>query len=258
MKYKTKQNPNFVLPTLILSLLPLIVSPASAQIWSPKQAPLMTRWAKTVDPHHPLPDYPRPQLVRGEWLNLNGIWEYQPGVGADEALPAGKQLSSKICVPYPVESALSGVMEHHERLWYRRAFTVPAQWKNKQVMLNFGAIDYESEVYINGKSVGMHKGGYLPFGFDITPYLKGSGPQELIVRVFDPTIAGGQPRGKQTTNPGGIMYTPTTGIWQTVWLEPVAKASIKDLKIVPDIDRKVVRLTSTHQTRDRRYESDRQ
>jgi len=229
-----------LLLTLVGALSLMTLRPVSA--WAPKQAPLMTKWAKDVDPKKPWPDYPRPQFVRRDWLNLNGIWEYQPGAESD-AVPTGTKLSSEISVPFAVESALSGVMEHHDRLWYRRQFTVPSGWKGRRVMLNFGAVDYESEVYVNGKSVGVHRGGYLPFGYDVTPYLNGSGPQELIVRVFDPTIAGGQPRGKQTTNPGGIMYTPTTGIWQTVWLEPVAQTAIETLKIVPDIDNRRVRIT---------------
>ena len=207
-----------------------------------KKAPLMTRWASRVNPNNPLPEYPRPQLVRADWLNLNGIWEYQAGA-KDDAVPNGKTLSSHIVVPFPVESALSGVMEHHDRLWYRRQFTVPPQWNGRQLMLNFGAVDYEAEIFVNGTSVGVHTGGYVPFSYDITPFVKGNGPQELIVRVFDPTDLGGQPRGKQTLQPGGIMYTPTTGIWQTVWLEPVAQTGIRDLHIVPDVDNSTVRIT---------------
>ena len=129
----------------------------------------------------PLPEYPRPQLVRSDWLNLNGIWQYKSGAEGDEA-PIGKTLPGEIVVPYPVESALSGVMEHHDRLWYRRAFTVPSEWNNRRVRINFGAVDYESEIFVNGRSVGVHTGGYVPFSYDITPYLKGSGPQELIDR----------------------------------------------------------------------------
>jgi len=218
------------------------LAPAVSQALESKQAPIMTKWAAKVDREHPWPDYPRPQFARKDWLNLNGVWEYQSGTATD-ATPVGKKLSGEILVPFAVESALSGVMEHHDRLWYRRSFTVPAKWSGKRVILNFGAVDFESEVFINGTSVGVHKGGYLPFSYDVTQYLKGGGPQELIVRVFDPTIEGGQPRGKQTTNPGGIMYTPTTGIWQTVWLEPVAQSYIHDLKIVPDIDAKAVKIT---------------
>ncbi|BCM90603.1 beta-galactosidase BoGH2A [Abditibacteriota bacterium] len=227
---------------LCATLAASVLASLPAMAWAPKKAPIETKWAALVNPEKPLPEYPRPQLVRKDWLNLNGIWEYQSGA-ADDAVPAGKKLTDEICVPYPVESALSGVMEHHDRLWYRRNFTVPSSWKNKQVKINFGAVDYESEVYVNGKSLGVHTGGYVPFSYDVTPYLKGTGPQELIVRVFDPTEKGGQPRGKQTTDPGGIMYTPTTGIWQTVWLEPVAKTSINSLHMIPDVDNSLVRIT---------------
>ena len=220
---------------------PLLAS-AKAQAWSPKKAALMTRFAAQVNPRNPLPEYPRPQMVRSSWQSLNGIWQYQPGQEGD-ATPTNTKLSGEICVPFPVESALSGVMEHHERLWYRRSFTVPASWKGKRLMLNFGAVDYEAQVFVNGQSVGTHTGGYESFSYDISPFLKSSGPQELIVRVFDPTDAGGQPRGKQTTKPGGIMYTPTTGIWQTVWLEPVAKTSIQNIHMIPDVDRSRIKVT---------------
>lgn len=219
----------------------LFVFSGSGQLFAQPKAPLMTKWAKDVDSNHPLPEYPRPQMVRKDWLNLNGVWEMQSGLEGD-AVPVGKKLSGHIVVPYPVESALSGVMQHFNRLWYHRSFTVPAAWTGRHVILHFGAVDYESEVYINGKSVGIHKGGYDPFSYDITPFLHQGGPQEIIVRVYDPTELGGQPRGKQTNNIGGIMYTPTTGIWQTVWIEPVASQSIQDLKIVPDVDRSEVHL----------------
>ncbi len=215
---------------------------ANAQTWAPKKAALMTRWAAQVDPKNPLPEYPRPQLVRTQWQSLNGLWGYKPGKVGDAA-PVGTKLVKQILVPFPVESALSGVMEHHERLWYRRNFSVPAKWKGQRLRLNFGAVDYEAQVFVNGKSVGTHTGGYEAFSYDITPFLKASGPQELIVRVFDPTENAGQPRGKQTTKPEGIMYTPTTGIWQTVWMEPVAPTAIESLHMVPDIDSKLVRFT---------------
>ena len=133
-------------------------------------------------------------------------------------------------------------MERHPRLWYRRTFTVPPSWRGRELMLNFGAVDYEAEVFVNGQSVGTHKGGYEQFSYDISSFLKGTGPQELMVRVYDPTDNGGQPRGKQTLNPGGIMYTPTTGIWQTVWLEPVARNAIQNLRMTPDIDAGNVKL----------------
>ena len=221
-------NRFFLIVAVALLLLP-------AHGWEMKKAPLMTRWSAQVDPAHPLPEYPRPQLVRKDWLNLNGIWEYQPGAASD-AVPFGTKLKSEILVPFPVESALSGVMEHHDRLWYRRSFTVPDGWQGRNVILHFGAVDFESEVFINGKSVGVHRGGYDPFSYDITPFLKPGGDQELIVRVFDATDNAGEPRGKQTLISHDVDYTCTTGIWQTVWLEPVAPDGVKSLNIVPDID----------------------
>ncbi|HEY5392826.1 MAG TPA: sugar-binding domain-containing protein [Hanamia sp.] len=213
-----------------------------AQNWTPKKAPLMTRFAKDVNPKNVLPEYPRPQMVRSQWLNLNGVWQYQPGTTENESFPEGK-LSGTILVPFPVESALSGVMEHHERLWYKRTFTIPENWKGERILLHFGAVDFESQVFINGKSVGVHKGGYDPFTYDITDKLVRNGAQQITVRVYDPTDKGGFPRGKQSLHPGGIMYTPTTGIWQTVWLEPVPETSISDIRIIPDIDQSVLKLT---------------
>ncbi|HEY0308068.1 MAG TPA: glycoside hydrolase family 2 TIM barrel-domain containing protein [Acidobacteriaceae bacterium] len=210
--------------------------------WDRKKSPLMTRWSDAVDPAHPLPEYPRPQFARNEWLNLNSIWEFQPGKDSGESAPICKSLSNSILVPYPVESALSGVMEHYDRLWYRCSFSVPKKWESRQVLLHFGAVDYESEVFVNGQSVGLHRGGYDPFSFDISAQLKPDSQNELIVRVFDPTEAGGQPRGKQNTSPRGITYTPTTGIWQTVWLEPVHRTHISSFSVVPDIDQEVVHL----------------
>ena len=236
-------NSTLLRRALAAAVLPLGLLPQTLLAWSPKQAPIMTRWAKDVDPDKTLPDYPRPQMVRADWLNLNGVWELKRGAEGD-ALPASDaKLPEEILVPFPIESALSGVMAHADRLWYRRHFTVPPAWDGKRVLVHFGAVDYESEVFINGKSVGVHKGGYLPFSYDVTPFLSGSGPQELVVRVFDPTDDGSQPRGKQTLHPGGIMYTPTTGIWQTVWLEPVAQTAIESLKIVPDVDGGALKLT---------------
>ena len=211
--------------------------------WAPKRAPLMTRWAADVPPGAVLPEYPRPQVVRPDWLNLNGVWEYQPGA-ADDAVPGGK-LSGEILVPFPVESALSGVMEHHDRLWYRRSFTVPPAWRGRRVMLHFGAVDFEAEAFVNGRSVGSHRGGYDPFTFDVTDALAGGdGPQQLTVRVFDPTNAGGQPRGKQSLRPGGIMYTSVTGIWQTVWLEPVAAGGVEHLSVRPNVEGSSVRVAA--------------
>ncbi|MEK6260835.1 MAG: sugar-binding domain-containing protein, partial [Planctomycetota bacterium] len=222
---------------------------ASAAEWQPKQAPLMTKWAKDVKPENPLPEYPRPQMVREQWQNLNGLWEYaiRP---KGEGKPNSWE-SEKILVPFPVESALSGVMKRvgpDNRLWYRRTFSLPKQdgkiipaWTDKNILLHFGAVDWETTVWLNGKEVGSHKGGYDPFTFDITAALKSAaleadGPNELIVSVYDPSDAGFQPRGKQVRNAHGIWYTPTTGIWQTVWLEPVPKTYIRGVTITPDFD----------------------
>ncbi len=200
---------------LIHSLLAGSDSSESAAKWLRQSSPLMTRWSSQVDPNHPLPEYPRPQFVRERWLNLNGIWEFQPGQEGD-APAFGKSLSRKICVPFGVESALSGIMEHHDRIWYRKLVRMPEEWADRDVLLHFGAVDWESEVYVNGKSIGIHRGGYDPHSYNIKPYLS-RGDNEIIVRVFDPTEFGGQPRGKQTTKPGGIMYTPTTGIHRQRW-----------------------------------------
>ncbi|HEV2696151.1 MAG TPA: glycoside hydrolase family 2 TIM barrel-domain containing protein [Verrucomicrobiae bacterium] len=226
----------------LLALAAVIHSPLNASAWEPKQAPLMTDWAKQVDPANPLPEYPRPQLVRNEWLNLNGVWQFQAGAVAD-AVPVNQKLSGEILVPFPMESALSGVKQYHDRSWYRRTFTVPEKWSGQHIVLHLDAVDWESEVFINGKSVGLHTGGYDPASYDITPYLNGKGSQELIVRVYDPTDNAGEPRGKQTLHPHGIMYTSTSGIWQPVWLEPVPVTGISDLKMVPDIDAGVLKLT---------------
>jgi hypothetical protein len=227
--------------TFVLLSLPAL---APAQEWKPARGPLMTKWAADVQPDKgtPLPEYPRPQLRRKSWLNLNGVWQLDFAKEGD-AVPTGKDLSSRILVPFPVESALSGVMKPAERLWYRRMFSVPKEWAGQRVLLHFGAVDWEATVYINGKKIGSHRGGYDPFSFDITDHLKKDGQQELIVGVYDPTNAGPQPRGKQVRKPGGIYYTPTTGIWQTVWLEPVSAVHIAGLTIVPDVDRGVAHIT---------------
>lgn len=211
-----------------------------SQDWQMQQAPLMTDFANDVDPNNVLPEYPRPQMEREEWMNLNGVWQFQPA-SEGESLPDG-DLSQTILVPFAVESALSGVMESHDRLWYRRTFKVPESWTGQEVLLHFGAVDYEAEVFVNGTSVGEHTGGFDPFSFNITPYLIDGEEQEVTVRVYDPTDDKGFPRGKQTLYPGGIMYTSVTGIWQTVWIEPVKETHIEDIEIVPDIDRSLVNL----------------
>jgi len=222
------------LPLIITALFSLSFVPsARAAEWKPADGPLKTRWAKDVSPDKALPEYPRPQLARKQWLNLNGVWDIKLGDGTE----------SKILVPFAIESALSGVMKHSDRMTYRRSFAIPKGWSGQQVLLHFGAVDWEAKVSVNGKEIGVHRGGYDSFSFDITAALKAEGAQDITVEVFDPTDLGGQPRGKQKLKPGGIMYTPTSGIWQTVWLEPVAEAHIASLQLVPDLERGCLRLT---------------
>ena len=222
--------------SLWLFFLLLFPSTSMSAEWTRIEPQLKTRWSKDVSPSNAHPEYPRPQMVRKDWMNLNGVWDF--------ALAEGK-FDQKILVPYPMESALSGIQRHAERAWYRRTFTVPKGWAGKSVLLHFGAVDWEATVAVNGKQVGIHRGGYDPFSFDITNALKRDGENEITVAVFDPTDKGGQPIGKQRLNPSGIWYTPVTGIWQTVWLEPVPKAYIKDIVITPDVDAAVVRVRLT-------------
>lgn len=209
---------------------------AADKAWQPAKGPLLTRWAADVSPKNAHPEYPRPQMVRKDWQNLNGLWDY--AIAAREATrPAS--WDGQILVPFPIESALSGVMKRvyeTNQLWYHRTFTIPRGWKGRNVLLNFGAVDWETRVFVNGKEVGSHRGGYDGFSFDITKALKDSGEQEIVVAVWDPTDAGPQPRGKQVRKPEGIWYTPTSGIWQTVWLEPVDPVHVESLRIVPDVD----------------------
>ena len=219
----------------ILAALLFQFSGARVFAWQLQYAPLLTPWAQLVDTNHPLPEYPRPQMVRSNWLNLNGIWQFQPGTGSDP-VPTNQVLSGDILVPFPMESALSGVAEYHAWSWYRRTFVVPTAWSGQHVLLHLDAVNWQSQVFVNGQSLGAHKGGYDAMTYDITPYLTGSGAQELIVQVYSPEDGLGEPRGKQSLYPGGIMYTSSSGIWQPVWLEPVPDTSVSDFKIVPDID----------------------
>jgi hypothetical protein len=215
----------------------------TAADWKLADTPITTPWTAQVNPGHALPDYPRPQLVRAAWTNLNGLWDYAIAP-KDAARPDA--FEGVILVPFPIESALSGVkraVTPAQRLWYRRTFSAPAL-SGKRLLLHFGAVDWQAEVFINGVKVGEHQGGYDPFTIDITSALKpGAGAQELAVSVWDPTDTGLQPRGKQVLNPNGIWYTAVTGIWQTVWLEPVPNAHIDSVLLIPDVDGRKLRLT---------------
>src|SRR5215471_6710574 len=211
--------------------------------WKPADNPLTTPWTAKVQPQSAWAEYPRPQLTREKWTNLNGLWDY-----AIRPKDAGQPTAfeGKLLVPFAVESALSGVkraLTPEERLWYRRTFAAPRA-RGSRVLLHFGAVDWRAEVWVNGKSAGRHEGGYDPFTFDITDALKpGSQSQELVIAVWDPTDTALQPRGKQVLNPNGIWYTAVSGIWQTVWLETVPREFVRELAMTPDIDARQLRLT---------------
>ena len=211
--------------------------------WHPVETRIMTRWAKDVSPTNVYPDYPRPQMKREKWMPLNGLWEY--AIRPDGENPP-EQYDGHILVPFPVESALSGVQKpvgKENRLWYRRMFKVPKGWSKKRLLIHFEAVDWETTIWVNGREIGIHRGGYDPFSFDITDVLKKRGNQEIVLSVWDPTDEGTQPRGKQVREPRGIWYTSVTGIWRPVWLEPVNQISIQSLKIIPDIDAEKVLVT---------------
>ena len=220
---------------LITTLAVIAAIPALAQ-WHPVGKEIKTPWAADVTPENVHQEYPRPQMIRQTWQNLNGLWDY--------AITSVEEVSftseGKILVPFAVESSLSGVgrrITKENSLWYERTFTVPGKWKGQEILLHFGGVDWKSEVYVNGQLVGEHKGGYDPFYYNITPYLKKSGKQTLTVKVFDATDNSFQPRGKQCILNNSIWYTPVSGIWQTVWLEPVNKTHIRNYYPVSDLSK---------------------
>ncbi|BCJ75291.1 hypothetical protein CS0771_48350 [Catellatospora sp. IY07-71] len=230
----------------------LVFSAAPAAAVTPKTPPLTTPWTSQVSTTNPLPEYPRPQMTRPDWQSLNGEWQFlnpatdgAGNVNRNAAPPLGQTLPERILVPYPVESALSGIMRNDNRdlMFYRRTFTVPASWSGRRVQLHFGAVDYEATVWVNGVQVTSHRGGYDRFEVDITPQLNG-GTNEIVVRVYDPTDGRGekQPVGKQVNSPSGIFYTPTSGIWQTVWLEPTPVSSIYSVDVYANLANNTARV----------------
>ena len=213
--------------------------PAGGKSWQRAAPILSTPWTDDVSPTNALPEYPRPQLTRTKWQNLNGVWQFA-GAAAGEAPPVGEELAERILVPYPVESALSGIQRSEERMWYRRTFTVPRSWdvgSGQRLRLHFGAVDYDAKIWVNGRQVATHRGGYDGFSVDVTDALTARGPQELLVWAEDLTDATWQPVGKQRrVSDRGIFYQGSSGIWQTVWMEPVAATgAVNSLKLTPSI-----------------------
>lgn len=231
----------FIFLSLTLLTAGLVIAQSPAQNL-PRAAPIMSRWEKQLTPENAWREYPRPQLVRKQWQNLNGMWDY--AITAKTA-PVPTNFSGKILVPFAIESTVSKVnkaLTADQRLWYRRTVSLPTDWAGQRVLLHFGAVDYECTLWVNGGMVGSHTGGSDAFSFDITDYLK-DGQNQLTLGVTDPTSTGEQPRGKQLLNPNGIWYTPVSGIWQTVWMEPVPKQSyIEEIQLTPEVDSGRVRV----------------
>ncbi|MBB5437065.1 beta-galactosidase/beta-glucuronidase [Pedobacter sp. AK017] len=224
---------------LNLSLLLLLMVHFAHAQWKPVPGKISTDWAAKVNPSNPLPEYPRPQLVRKSWINLNGLWQYAILPKGSDKIPVS--YAGQILVPYAVESSLSGVgkmVGENNVLWYNRSIDLPAKMMGGKLLLHFGAVDWSCRVYVNGKLAGEHAGGYDAFSFDLTSLVKKGVKQNISVQVWDPTDDGPQPRGKQVKQPKGIWYTPVTGIWQTVWLENVPQTYIVATKQTPDIDKK--------------------
>jgi beta-galactosidase/beta-glucuronidase len=232
---------------LLLCLAISTTTLAQSSAWKMVEGRIATPWAENVNPAQVHAEYPRPHLVRDTWMNLNGLWDYSIR-SASTSKP--DSYDGQILVPFAVESALSGVGKTvgiDNVVFYKRTFTLPPSFRGKTILLHFGAVDWLAEVWVNGTKAGEHIGGYDPFTFDISGVLKSSGPQEVIVRVWDPSDEGPQPRGKQVNRPRSIWYTPVTGIWQTVWLEAVPKTYIANTRQTPDIDKSILTVQTTIQ-----------
>lgn len=241
-----KNKLRFILFTMLAGA---TMAHAQTNNWKPVGDKIKTQWASKVDPVKPLPEYPRPQLIRPGWQNLNGLWDYAITPKTTTETPPAN-FDGKILVPFAVESSLSGVgrtVGRDSLLWYRTSIPFSSKLKNEKALLHFGAVDWECDVYVNGQKAGTHQGGYDPFSFDITSLLKKGEQQEIVLRVWDPSSDGPQPRGKQITKPHSIWYTPVTGIWQTVWLEKVPTSYIESTKNTPDIDKNIVAVSATAQ-----------
>ncbi|SEO34073.1 Glycosyl hydrolases family 2 [Luteibacter sp. UNC138MFCol5.1] len=224
---------------LALGFAPMAMADQASTSWSGKTPPLATPWTAQVSPTNALPEYPRPQLARPSlesprWMSLNGLWEF--AATTSSAKPAfGQTLKDKVLVPYPIESVLSGVQKHSDDMVYRRLVDVPADFtsKGQHVRLNFGAVAQDATVYVNGKEVVRHTGGYTSFGADITSALRPGGQQEIVVAVHAPVDGVDVMVGKQRLKPEGIFYTAASGIWQSVWIEPVPAVSLAKLRFTP-------------------------
>lgn len=211
--------------------------------YTPPEFRLTTKWSMEVNPDHPHQEYPRPNMTREDWKSLNGRWYFEL-TGKDEGIPP--HFRREIIVPFPVESALSGIQQKvrpDQKIWYKRTFFIPEDWSGRFVLLHFGASDWETTVYINGIEIGKHRGGYDPFSFDISSFLDERGVQEIIISVWDPTNEYHQPRGKQKIDPKGIWYTPVSGIWQSVWIEPVNYSYINSYKCTPNINHSTIAIS---------------
>ena len=212
------------------------ISAHAEDTWKPVSGVLMTQWGKQVTSANVWSDYPRPQLVRAQWQNLNGLWDFEL-TARDAAQPSS--FDKRILVPFPVESALSGAartVTGSDALWYRTSLKIRDRQPGKRALLNFEAVDFSATVWVNGREVGRHEGGYEPFSLDITDALGGAETADLVVKVIDAT-GNGQPCGKQRLNPADIWYTPSSGIWFTVWIEQVPSLHITQVNTttLPDL-----------------------